>query len=177
MHVTMIPDPYVADVEQAKAGTRNLGREGGLTVHGRILRCRLGMLNSDVVAVFIADAKVMADITVSNTGNTRISNITLSSSNWTNITCACSASENITQLVPGESQQCTANITFTQDLFEAVAVGASSGRLATQLTAAAAGSPSVGNITALLDVMTQYAASVEVNIDSCTVPDARECCC
>lgn len=142
---------------------------------GTTLTCSAVMLF--VVAMFIADAKVMADVTVSNTGNTRIGNITLSSSNWTNITCAGSASENITQLALGESRQCTANITFTQDLFEAVADGASSGRLATQLMASAAGAPYVGNITALLDVMTQYAATVEVNIDSCIVPDARECDC
>jgi hypothetical protein len=114
---------------------------------------------------------VHATVEVSNTGNVRVSNITLTSDEWTGINCTGSGAANISLLNPGGTALCTASYTFTQTVFEnAAASTTAAGSLATSIIATATGTTAPAAVTANIAIPTAYSAAAVVHIDSCTIP-------
>jgi hypothetical protein len=125
---------------------------------------------TSAAACFPAGTEVMVNMSVSNTGNVRISTISLSSTTWAQFNCA-SGTGSIALLNPGDTTSCTANYTMGQTAYENAATAATvSGSMSTTITAASASL--TASVDATVDIPTSYTASVLVSIDSCTLPAA-----
>lgn len=113
---------------------------------------------------------------MSNTGNTRVSSITLTSAStaaWTGFTCT--GGHPIASIAPGITVHCSATFAFDQATYEGAATGSTaSGSLATSITATATGANAPSPVIASVPIATSYSAAAVVHIDSCTMPSTGE---
>ena len=112
-------------------------------------------------------------MSVSNTGNVRISTISLTSTTWAQFNCG-SGTGSIALLNPGDTTYCTANYTMNQTAYENAATAATvAGSMSTTIRASSTSlTASGGQVDAIVNIPTGYTASVLVSIDSCTLPTA-----
>jgi hypothetical protein len=134
-----------------------------------------------------ADAAVTATITVTNMGNTRLRNTSLSFTQWTGFSCSPNNANLIALLEPQASTTCTATHTFTQNTYETAATSANAGSLATTIDALSYAQNATLSYTVVpatgpeaVNIPTSYAASMTIAVLNCTTVSARECrllCC
>lgn len=138
----------------------------------------LGCSNT-LVGYGAADTEVMVNVSVANTGNTRLQSITLTSATWTAIKCGGSGTGTIALLNPGDTLYCSANYTMTQSSYEGASTSsAATDSLSTTITAASANlTAQGGQVDLTVGVPTAYTAAMVVTIDSCSLPsDASGVC-